>query len=397
MTIIPRLVATLATCFCISGFGSPLTVSTWGGAHGDVITTEILQPFSVNFDMTVEHKTKGQTESNAGTVPGIVELSLSEAVEACDTGQILLLPLDRLDEIPSDQGVIHDFVPNTLQPCAIGHSLWSTVVAFDKNRYNASEKPHLIADFFDVATFPGRRAIRQSPKALAEWALVASGVALSDIYSALDNVEESWALIDQKLKMIEEHIVWVNNDDEALELIQSGHAAFAMMGSDSLIRNALQQSEQLEVLWDAAVTEMSLWAIPSDTENPEASWKFMQFAASTNNSGRVASFFGYGPVRYSALKLMDRRYQKMLPSWVGNRHSLLWSNSQWWQEESSLITKKFTEWALGLEGKPELALVTLTSEQSSNKSDSIDSLVVIGEEGLRSHSAGFLALGRSVY
>lgn len=396
MIISPRLVAVIATCFCVSGYANPLTVSTWGGSHADAVSAEILRPFSVNFNVPVEQSSNDLTDGEALTLPGIVELSLSEAIDACEKSEILLLPVDRLDDADSNQNVIHDFVPNTLQPCAVGHSIWSTVVAFGNNRYGFEEKPHLISDFFDVQFYPGKRIIRRSPRVLAEWALVASGIAPSNVYAALDNPEQSWDLIDQKLKSIEEHIIWVDNDAEAIEFLHSGRAAFAMLSSDSLVRNSIQGPDQLGVLWDAAVTNLSLWAIPSDAVNPELSWEFIQYAASINNSGKVASVFGYGPVRYSTLQLMDRGYQKMLPSWPDNQHNLLWSNSRWWQDKSDFVTDRFTQWVLELEDRPELTLAAVSDSLAHNEIEAIDNVIRGGEEFLMHLPATVTVLGKLV-
>lgn len=339
-----------------------------------MVRSEILSPFSVNFDVPVEHNHNNQSGDGALSLAGIVELSLSEAVDACEKSEILLLPTDRLIDSVGNRHVIQDFVPNTLQPCAVGHSVWSTVAAYSHNRYEFEETPHLIADFFDVKFYPGKRVIRRSPKVLAEWALVASGVAPSEVYMALGNTDDAWALIEQKLKLIEDHVLWVEDDKQAIEYIRSGRAAFAMLSSDSLVRDSTHRSDQLGVLWDAAVTELSLWAIPSEASNPELSWEFIKYAASVNNSGKVASIFGYGPVRYSTLQLMDRGLQKMLPSWPDNQNNLIWSDSRWWQEKSEVINSQFTQWVLGINDRSDLTLATISEELSGSKIGVIDSV-----------------------
>ena len=46
-----------------------------------------------------------------------------------------------------------------------------------------------MADFFDVEKFPGRRGMRRTPHVNLEWALIADGVPIDEIYAMLDTPE----------------------------------------------------------------------------------------------------------------------------------------------------------------------------------------------------------------
>ena len=62
-------------------------------------------------------KPEWNTEAN------LLEMSLHDAISACDSGEINLLPLNRI--LP-DGAALADYIWNGVQPCAIGHSVWAT-------------------------------------------------------------------------------------------------------------------------------------------------------------------------------------------------------------------------------------------------------------------------------
>lgn len=353
MNIISRALACIFLLVSVSGYSNPLQVVSWGGDYAASLKSELLEPFTVQTGVLLEQKTHGGFVDSAGAA-GVIELSLHDAIEACESGELMFLPTDSLS-VSGDQS-IEDFVPDTLQPCSVGHSIWSTVLAYDPHRYTELDRPILINDFFNTDFYPGKRVIRKSPMVIAEWSLAASGVAVSDIYQALDNTSIAWALIEKKLSDIESEIIWVDTDLEALNYIRTGQAAFAMIGSESVVRSLAERGFELGVVWDAAFTEAGMWGISTDAPDPDVAWKFLQYATSAANSGKIPSVFGYGPARYSTLKMVERKYQKLLPSWPENHTNTIWGNSRWWREHGGKLNRLFFAWVDTLETDLTLAV-----------------------------------------
>jgi putative spermidine/putrescine transport system substrate-binding protein len=71
-----------------------------------------------------------------------------------------------------------------LQECGVGTIVWSTVFAFN-GEVLQGDKPTALKDFFDTKRFPGKRALRKSPRVNLEWALMADGVPASQVYEVL--------------------------------------------------------------------------------------------------------------------------------------------------------------------------------------------------------------------
>ena len=362
MTNIPSIISVIAASLFMSVQASTLSVSTWGGEHGKAINLEFLAPFAEQAGISIAQNSPPGSEDLTAIPEGVVELSLYDAIDQCDNNHLMLLPTESLARTAAGEKIIQDYLPNALQPCAVGHSVWATVMAYNTSHIVEADKPHLIGDFFNTTYYPGKRVMRKSPQVLIEWALVASGIPGTDVYKALNDPESVWSLIEKKLNLIKHDIVWVERDIDALELLQSGEATFAMVSNDSLVRYADYQREDLGVLWDAAVTELAMWAIPTDAPNPAISWDFLQFVSDVAQSGKVASVFGYGPVRYSTLDLMDRGYHHLLPTAPQNRQNLLWGNSKWWRESSTAVISRFAAWLMEIETQNGLTLASVSEE-----------------------------------
>ena len=381
MAISPFMVAGLAIIFSVSGHCAPLHISTWGGSHAAVVNSQILKPFTRETGILIHRESEKSTALGPESVPDVLELDFHDAKIACDNGGLLLLPLSELPVDNIGSSLIEDYFPDSIQPCAVGHSVWSTVVAFNAEDYPDNSRPALISDFFNTDDFPGKRAIRKSPRVLAEWAIAASGVPLNGIYDSLEDAEFSWSLIKRKIDSIENEIVWADSDAQAIELLHSGQASFAMLGSDSVVRASIQDGTELGVIWDSAVSEFSMWAIPNGAADPHKSFEFLRFATSVVNSGKVASEFGYGPVRYSSLSQLDRTLQKLLPSSPANNANFILGNSRWWREHGDVLNQSFADWVAELGANRSLAFASAIEDITSRKS-----LLVKGKSYVDIHS-----------
>ena len=115
----------------------------------------------------------------------VVDLNVADAVLGCDEG--LLEFIDPGDLPPGADGssVEEDFVSGTLTDCGMGTIFFSSIYAFHPQHF-ADARPATIEDFFDLERFPGRRGMRRVPSDNLEFALLADGVPLEEVYAALD-------------------------------------------------------------------------------------------------------------------------------------------------------------------------------------------------------------------
>ncbi|NBW25913.1 MAG: extracellular solute-binding protein, partial [Betaproteobacteria bacterium] len=90
----------------------------------------------------------------------------------------------------------------------------------DKAKYGANG-PKTLEDFFNVTKFPGKRGLKKDPSVTLEWALMADGVAVNDVYKVLGTpagVDRAF----KKLDTIKSSIVWWTAGAQPPQLLASG-------------------------------------------------------------------------------------------------------------------------------------------------------------------------------
>ena len=88
----------------------------------------------------------------------------------------------------------------------LGRLFWSTAYAYNAENIQGV-RPTTMADFFDLRTFPGRRGMRRIPQVNLEFALIADGVPLDQVYAVLDT-PEGLNRAFRKLDTIKDQVIW---------------------------------------------------------------------------------------------------------------------------------------------------------------------------------------------
>ena len=112
------------------------------------------------------------------------------------------------------------FLRNIFTRCGYPSVVWSTVFAYSNLAF-PDDKPSTVADFFDVTKYPGKRGLRRDPRGLLEWALMAEGVAPSDVYSVL-STPQGVAYAFETASVLKPHIVWWSSGREPVNMLSNG-------------------------------------------------------------------------------------------------------------------------------------------------------------------------------
>ena len=185
----------LLACTQISAAAESVTAVSWGGSYARACTKAIHEPFTAEtgIEVRMEDYNGGLAQIRAQVETGnvhwdVVDLEMADAVLGCDEG--LLEPIDDADLPPGPDGTPaeQDFFPETLTECGIGGVYYSTIYAYNEEKISGS-KPATIGDFFDLEKFPGRRGMRRTPVVNLEFALMADGVPMKQVYATPAQVE----------------------------------------------------------------------------------------------------------------------------------------------------------------------------------------------------------------
>lgn len=336
-----------------------LTIASWGGAVAQAQERALFRPFvketghrisAVRHDggaLKDLQALKSQGES--GGVPwDVVNLSGERASKACEEGLLLKLDLAALFGEAAAPAIRDDFIPGAIQPCAIGGSVWSTVILFNKSTYPKGA-PATAKDLFDVARFPGKRAFPRQARYVLELALMADGVETGKVYETLAT-EEGQARALARLGQIRSHIVWWEHGQEPARLLAAGKAAMAVAYSGQAFTAAAARRSSLGFIWDGQIYHVDFWAIPKVAKFPRAARQFIAFASTPERLAAQTKWFPYGPTRLSAADRigkhaeLDMEMARYTPTSRDNFKNALAFDGRWWEAQGVGASQRFDAW-----------------------------------------------------
>ncbi|MGY4876346.1 extracellular solute-binding protein [Vreelandella aquamarina] len=326
----------------------PLVVATWGGAYQAVLEEILFSPFTAETGIPVETRpySGGLEILEAERVPDLIDMTMNDAMAACEQGQITRLEFDDLpdgaDGTPADQ----DFIAGALGECALTHSLYATVVAYDTRAFRGF-RPDRIEDLFNLEDFPGKRALQDVPDANIEWALRSYDVPSESLYELI-STPRGMALVFERLSKLKPHILWWTEGSEPVELLESGQVVMAS-GYNGRFFAAMVEGSPIQILWDSQIQEYQTWVIPASARNPSAARAFMRFATTTERLAAVAERIAYGPARQSASALMHQHpdgfdIRPHIPTHPYNNQTAIAKDVAWYSRVRAHLQEHFEKW-----------------------------------------------------
>jgi len=332
-----------------------LTVATWGGAYQESQRRAYFDPFTeatgipiktVHYDGGIDvlkkHLDSGRVEWD------IVDMIQSDASAACDKGLLASIDPDILAPAPDGTPPNEDFMKGAIHRCFITQIVFSTVIAFDDRAF-PGVKPDSVEDFFDLETFPGKRALRKSPVGLLEWALLSLSVPREQLYDLL-STRRGLELAARRLDEIRDSILWWARGQEPVDLLTSGQAAMATGYNGRFFHARAMEGAPISVIWDGQLIGFNSWTIVRGTHQAEQAADFIAFATRAENMAAQASLISYGPARKSAQKRVGlhtdsgvpmRPYMPTAPSHMDNA---VIRDHHWYSQTVDLREDWFQEW-----------------------------------------------------
>jgi putative spermidine/putrescine transport system substrate-binding protein len=336
--------------------GDLLTVVSWGGAYEAAQRAALFEPFeeATGIEVEVARYDGGLDDLREQAEGGdpdwdIVDMTEEDARAACAEG--LIQPLDGralAGAGPEGQPPGEDFLPGAFSACGVVHLVFSTVIAYDDRAF-PGEKPQDIADFFDLEKFPGKRALRRAPSSLLEWALMAEGVPIAQIYDLL-STERGLRLAFAKLDEIREEIVWWRGGEEPVDLLKSGEVAMASGYNGRFFHAGTVEGAPITVIWDGQILDTDAWTIVAGSGHREEAERFIRFALGAERLAGLAERIPYGPSRRSALDRIGLNAETgapmrdHLPTAERRLDRALHRDAQWYASTRALRERRFEEW-----------------------------------------------------
>ena len=324
-----------------------LTVASWSGSYLRSQMLGSIGPFekATGIDVEVVSYTGGIEEIREQVYArnvkwDVVDLELFDAIRADKEGLLAEIAVDSLPPAPDGTPAREDFLEGTLFDFGAGSIVFSTVIAYDRER--VGEAPAEMEAFFDLERYPGRRGLRRTPKVNLEWALLADGVSPDRVYPLLETeagLDRAFAVLDR----IKPQIVWWERGLEAVRMLQRDEVLMASAWSGRVF-TAQQRGVPLEILWDRQIWHLDVWSVVKHTENRREAMRFVRYATSTESLARQARHIPYGPVRRSSLAMVPGATRTRLPTAPENTATAFEADARWWAEHLDRIEPRFERW-----------------------------------------------------
>ena len=334
---------------------SKLNIGSWGGAYTQSQQIAYFDPFQKETGIDLSVSTHGgrfgplDKDGGSGLKDwDVVDIGFSELEIACRSG--LLETIDSGELAAGSDGTTarEDFLPRTLHKCGVPSVAWSSIIVFDRRAFDG-RTPKSASDFFDLKSFPGKRALPENPRYVLELALLADGVDPNDVYAQLVT-EEGLSRALNKLDSIRDDIIWTDNRFQPLELLGEQTATMAIAFSGRVFNRIVAKNQPFGIVWDGQIYELDVWAIPKTSSNKEAALKFIAFATRPDRLAEQTRWFPYGPVRKSALALVGKHAQvdidmaAYLPTSAANFPGALKFDGSFWASQEKRLAQRFATW-----------------------------------------------------
>jgi len=339
-TLTVSLVGTLSLTALPAFAQDSISVMSFGGAYQEAQRKAVFETYTATTGIKVDEQEYGgeiakiaaMIESGNTTID-VVDVDAPTLLQGCDEGIFETIDWSQI-------GDKADWLSGTTSDCGVGTIVYSTSLAY--NAATLESGPTALADLFDTAKFPGKRGLWKNPATNLEFALLADGVPVDQVYEVLgtpEGLDRAFA----KLDTIKDSIVWWEAGAQAPQLLASGEVVMTTAWNGR-IHNANKEGQDFRIVWDNQILDSNYWAIPKGAKNIEASMAFIKYAVEPEVLAATTKYIPYGPVRASAASFVAPEDAANLPTGPENLTVALTLDNAFWADNGDEIRKRFTTW-----------------------------------------------------
>jgi len=320
---------------------SSITVVSYGGAAKRAKEKWLFPPFTEASGVRVissEYngelaKIKSMVDSNS-VVWNIVQAEGPDILRYCDEGLF-----ERLDwSAISDTSLLMN---DAARECGSAVYTWGIALSWNADRLKTA--PTGWADFWDVDKIPGKRALRKRAIYNLEFALIADGVPVSEVYQVLatkEGQDRAFAKLDQ----LKAHIQWWEAGAQPPQWLAAGDVVMASAYSGR-IAEAHKDGYKLDLTWNGGMYGMDYWSIPKGAPNQQAARDFIAFAVRPEIQQQLSENLPYGPTNLEAAANLPEELAHWIPNSPQNLKVALAIGDEFWSDHGEELEERFIAWS----------------------------------------------------
>lgn len=313
--------------------GRTLTVAAPGGSYQEAQTAAYFTPFENATGVSV-HVVVYDT--------GILKQQVSNAKvvwDACCVPTEDVIPLGRgayltpIDYAVVDQTALFGDLGIAMQ-YGVGADFYSTVIAYGAG---LSDLPQSWADFWDTSRFGTGRALRKSPVGTLEFALLADGVAMRNLYPL--DMDRAFASLERLYPSV---VSWYEDAQQPVQLVLAGESGLSAAWNVRIA--APDIGGQVLSQWNGGMLSADSWVVPAGAGNVDVAMDFINFATRDIPQANFCNLLPFGPVNPSALAHILAERLPDVPTSDQRRPVQFVENWNYWIDQRDALTSRFDDW-----------------------------------------------------
>ena len=318
----------------------PITAFVFGGAWKKAMVAAFGDPFTQKTGIPITYqepyswaKVRAMHEANAQQID-VLSGGGAEIVLASRQNMITPIDWSIVDRSELSERQLR-------RPNVIGGYTLSMVVCYNKKKWPGDHHPKSWADFWDVAKFPGRRAVRRTPPVwTVDAALKADGVKDSEFYPI--NLDRAFRSLDR----IKPHVkAWWSDNAQAQQLMEQEEVDLITM-MNGRATESINNGAPFEIVWNEGISEgdSNGWLAPIGCPNRLGAMKFLDFVGRPEPQAAFARLLFYAPLNPRAYDLLEPSIARQLPTYPDNERVAHVMDSEWWADNLSQVQRRFERW-----------------------------------------------------
>lgn len=311
-----------------------------GGSYGDAMQRAVFGPFEEATGIKVVKTPSDMAPLIASTKQG------KPLVDIVDTSEGLLQTLaanDVLETIDYSKFklfTVDDIGAAAANPLMVRRMVYARVLGYKKSAF-ANGAPTSWAEFWDVDSFPGARALPGLDLDMPdlEFALLADGVPMDQLYPI--DIERALAAYSR----IRDHIQsFYGTDAISANLLSTGEVEIESI-ANGRIQPMIDEGGDYAIEWNQHMKVPSAYAILKGAANSENAYKFLDFAMSPEVRANFAREIPYGPINRKAFELIPADVAAKLPTNPEWSDKGFTQDVKWWGDNTKAVTDAWNSWA----------------------------------------------------
>jgi putative spermidine/putrescine transport system substrate-binding protein len=242
---------------------------------------------------------------------------------------------------PIDYSVIDksDFLPGLAHSHAVPAAFYSTILAYNTQKFPAGKAPRSWADFWNVKKFPGPRSLPNYSYTM-EMALLADGVPPDKVYPI--DEERAWKSLDK----IKDHVsVWWTMPAKPAQLLADGEVDMAA-AFNGRITGIQKEGAPVAIQWNQQILLVAYNAVVKGAKNKAEAMKYLAFMMQPKMQAEWVKIIPYPGSSKSMFDHLPAELAKNLPTNPEYYKMGLQRDYAYWVKHEERLMEEWNAWML---------------------------------------------------